>query len=1436
MNGMVNPYIAGAPVTEARMFFGREDVFDWIQNSLTGRYADHTLVIHGQRRVGKTSVLKQLGNRLPKQYIPVFFDLQGRTHTTLDRFLWWLAREIVRVLKQERDITFPAPDKDVFTQDSEYFEHRFLPDLRTVLGGNVLLLTFDEFDNLEESNVKEELAAPLIDYLRRLMGQEGLNFIFSIGSSGRKLENMQAAYTEFFKAALYKKISFLSREQSASLITRPVEGLLEYEPQAVGRIYDITSGHPYFTQLTCHELFSVCQQTGELSIREKDVEAVLEDVVERGTVNLKFTWDEATDIEKWGLASLAHLEGKAGTPALSEYLRKQRLRFTESDLTSGILHLREKDIITDQNRFVIYLLKLWLKKNRPIDQVREELTEVNPIANRYIEIGLEFQDGGQFEKAIENFREALAVAPEHVQAQVNISLAYMAQQAFSQAEIEFEKALVMDDEDVAARSGLCGAHMALGDAALAKGKPKEAIVSYQKVLSINAEHTEARQRMAEILRQKAEKALVDGRDEEGLSSFSEALRFTPEDETLAKRYEQAKIEKRTKVLASLLVKVEKEQSARNWDGALSILNQADEIDPGNENVRKRLAAIKEEQHKAQLIALLARADRAAGAGRWGLVIAGLEEYLALEPGDGEVKARLEAARRKLHTAQLDETRQRAAGLVRQEKFSEALAVLQDAQLTLPDEMEGLQAEIEKVNKVQALAGSYAEAQKACSKRHYDQAVSLLKGVINQDENYKDASRLLAQAIEARRTSRKWWQSRWLWASIGIVTLVVLGWLAYPLLGTVLTAQLAQSTPATGTPAPRASLAPVSPMPTMTAIPTSIPLTWARLNSGQFLPRDLISAIVIDPNDAGVMYIGTQNAGIYKSIDGGVSWQPIHNGLGRAAVYTLIMDPRDSKILYAGTLLGGVYKTMDGGLTWQSMNAGIDIQGNEWVAIIVMDAQNSQHLFFTHSMAIFETENGGLSWQKVKDGQGSCPHSFVGLASDPSSSNILYAADLGGAYGENPCQGGVYRSTDVGRTWTITSFISQPLEIQWNALWIEPNAGQTLYVSSAGKLRVSNDNGATWAESNPNACSALVFDGQDPLTVYCGNDNQVMNTTDGGKQWSTVANTDIRQTISMAISPQDKNTLFLGASGLNISTDGGKTWEKHGSGLGGNGSELKISPTDSSVLYTQGLDTGLYLSKDEGHNWNNNGYGRSLSFDNIGRNLFTLNNDALAFSSDDGATWEQLAPPASGSQAIAVHPINPERVYVMYGRNSPPYLYYSDDLGKTWLSSTGMQDINNARLFFDHQQGKRVYAIGDVNFSRSNDAGLTWENCDKSEFSIWASRSDARTAVDWRDSDRLLVATRGTGIVTSNDGCQSWQTSNAGLGSPFVNTVAIDPNQPDTIYAATDGGAYISTNSGQTWGEINDGLLGATVVYSIVVDKDSNVYASTPYGVFKLEKE
>ncbi|MBM3152971.1 MAG: tetratricopeptide repeat protein, partial [Chloroflexi bacterium] len=676
-----------------------EDIFQWIENSIAGRYADHILVVHGQRRVGKTSVLKQLGNRLPKRYIPVFFDLQGRTHTTLDHFLWWLARETVRVLKQERSIEVRAPEKDDFARDPEYFENAFLPGLGPAIGDNSLLYTFDEFDNLEESDVKEELARPLTDYLRRLMGRGEMNFIFSIGSSGRKLENMQAAYTEFFKTALYKKISFLSKEQTHGLVTRPVEGALEYERAAVERIYRITSGHPYFTQLTCHELFARCQSTQQRKIAVVDVESVLDDVVERGTVNLKFVWDEASDIEKWSLAALAHLD-KADNRVLADFLRKNRVRFSETDLASGLLHLREKDVLTPDNRFVIHLMRLWLQKNRPIEQAREELTEANPIANRFIEIGLEFRDGGDYEKAISYFRQALSVAADNLQAQVNIALAYMAQDQLEQAVLEFEKALALDDEDVASRAGLCEAHLKLGDAAMQKGRLKEAAKSYQRVLAINAEHTEARQRMAEMTRQRAEKALADGRDEEALEMFADALKYTPEDLALVERVEQVRVEKKGKILAALVANSEKEARALNWEAAIKLLEEAGELSPEDADIQNRLAGARQSLHHKKLADLKARAQGLADAERFNDALEAWQEYLRLNPGDRE---QVEAA-------------------------------------------------IARIEQEQELYEIYTNASRSITARDFDQAIRLLKEVINRDENYKDASRLLTRAIELRRTA------------------------------------------------------------------------------------------------------------------------------------------------------------------------------------------------------------------------------------------------------------------------------------------------------------------------------------------------------------------------------------------------------------------------------------------------------------------------------------------------------------------------------------------------------------------------------------------------------------------------------------------------------------------------------------------------------------
>ena len=346
----INPYIAGSPVTDPAMFFGREDIFAWIEQNIAGRYTDNTLVTHGQRRVGKTSVLKQLNRRLPERYVPVFFDFQGRTHTTLDQFLWRLAREIARTLHTRHGIELPRPERKPFTRDPEYFAGPFIAQVQEALGGRSLILVFDEFDVLEEPTAKEMLGQDLIPYFSRMMhGAERLNFIFSIGSSGHKLEHMRADYTDFFRPALYKKIRFLEPEETRRLIIEPVQGIIKYEPAAVEHIITITSGHPYFTQLVCHELFAQCQRTDDWRVGVDEVEAALPDVIERGTVNLKFVWDDASDEERYALAALGFLGKTSAKGEVHAALRQHKVRISEEEVGAALLSLLSTPIPAQGN-------------------------------------------------------------------------------------------------------------------------------------------------------------------------------------------------------------------------------------------------------------------------------------------------------------------------------------------------------------------------------------------------------------------------------------------------------------------------------------------------------------------------------------------------------------------------------------------------------------------------------------------------------------------------------------------------------------------------------------------------------------------------------------------------------------------------------------------------------------------------------------------------------------------------------------------------------------------------------------------------------------------------------------------------------------------------------------------------------------------------------
>jgi outer membrane protein assembly factor BamB/3-methyladenine DNA glycosylase AlkC len=373
-----NPYIVGRPLraTDTALFMGREDVFEYVRTNLRGKYRDNIIVLHGQRRTGKTSILYQIGRILGDEYVPVFIDMQSILDVGTAAFLFTIAKAVYNAL-ESRAFEMPAPQfSDFVGQPGIVFREEFLTQALKMIGERTLILMFDEFELLDEFVQQGKLDQGIFSYLRNLMQHsDRLDFFFA---GTHKLEEMSGDYWSIlFNMALYKKVSFLNPEDARQLISRPVSKHFEYDELAIDKIIWATAGHPHFTQLLCHHLVTFRNRKELTYITVGDVNEVIDAVIETGGIHINYIWAQSSNDEKLFMAALSETLRQHGRAAISDLratLDKYAVRINFAEVIENLI---ARDLLIEEKAdtyaFRIGLVGRWVERNKSIHQVLREV-------------------------------------------------------------------------------------------------------------------------------------------------------------------------------------------------------------------------------------------------------------------------------------------------------------------------------------------------------------------------------------------------------------------------------------------------------------------------------------------------------------------------------------------------------------------------------------------------------------------------------------------------------------------------------------------------------------------------------------------------------------------------------------------------------------------------------------------------------------------------------------------------------------------------------------------------------------------------------------------------------------------------------------------------------------------------------------------------------
>jgi tetratricopeptide (TPR) repeat protein len=361
-----NPYIIGRPIHEKAEFFGRDDLFRFIADNLNQQA--QVILLHGQRRIGKSSVLAQIPNFVElDDFEFVSLSLEGQANKDLGDLLSELARDIVDQLEHGGSLVKPmkAPAKSAFKKDISAFSETFLPKVYAALSDKNLVLLLDEFDVLEDHS-PESAVEQFFPYLQSILKRHPKLYLVPV--VGRRLDELPNLLNLFGRAP-YQEVGLLQGKWARDLVTKPAAGMLNYAPEAIDAVLELTAGHPYLTQVLCFAVFVHLREEERRDVSRADVEGCVDKAIELGQAGLTWFRDGLPISERVMLSAVAAAQSRwiPESSPINDFGLLERhgvvltkeLRLAKTNLLNwGLIENDQQNIF----RVKIELVQIWLMR------------------------------------------------------------------------------------------------------------------------------------------------------------------------------------------------------------------------------------------------------------------------------------------------------------------------------------------------------------------------------------------------------------------------------------------------------------------------------------------------------------------------------------------------------------------------------------------------------------------------------------------------------------------------------------------------------------------------------------------------------------------------------------------------------------------------------------------------------------------------------------------------------------------------------------------------------------------------------------------------------------------------------------------------------------------------------------------------------------------